>query len=134
MLFTYYFLAETLDLSKFRKQANHYTAVMREITYHLYLPDYMITAEIVRSDDDNSHGVSLWLSEIVRDEENEIENNQTIFPLNDNRFKDIKLIEDIFPIDHYKAIFTTNRISTTIEEICELTKLMFKINKFRTFI
>jgi hypothetical protein len=132
MLFTYYFLSDTLDLDKFKKQANYYTATISEIAYHLYLPDYLITIEMVRND--NTHGVSLWISEIVRNEEDEIEDNKIIFPLNDNRLKDIKLIEEIFPIDHYKANFTSNKISETIDKICGLTKLMFKINKFKTFI
>jgi hypothetical protein len=134
MLFTYYFLGDKLDLTKFRKQANHYISTMSEITFSLYLPDYKINAEIAVAGHSNSHCVSLWINDLIRDSENEIVNSAIVVPLTDNRFMDIKMVQEIFPIDNYKALLTSNSIVKTVEDICQLTKLVFKINSLKVFI
>lgn len=124
---------EKLDLSNFRKHAAHYIGKMRELTYHLVLPNYKILIEIA-SPDDQAHLVTLSFFDIKRDQDGEMLSEHVIIPLVDTRFRETKIIKDIFPVDHYRATFSSTNKIVTVERICQLTKLVHKINHLKAFL
>jgi hypothetical protein len=125
---------EKLDLSKFRKQATHYLGQMRELSYHFYLPDYRVTVESVSPDDTTSHLITLWIEEIQRNSDYEITTCKTIIPIIDTRFKESKIIQELFPYDHYRCSFQSNNTSDTVDKICQVVKLVYKINNLKAFL
>jgi hypothetical protein len=133
MLFTIH-IDEKLDLTKFRKQAMHYIGKMREITYHIYLPNYKVVAEIVSVEDSSKHLVSMWITELLRDKDKEITGEKVVIPVSDSRFRDIKDVQSIFPIDDYKSLFESSSVLDTVNKICNLTKLAFKINNLLAYL
>lgn len=133
MLFRYEF-SQKLDLSIFRKQAAHYISNFRELTYHLVLNDFRIEIEIATPDSTNAHLVSMHIADLVRDEDGEIIRATAVFPKSDLRFKEIPEIAEAFPIDHYKASFESNSVSYTVDKICFIAKLLFKINNLKAFL
>lgn len=127
-------ISEKLDLSKFRKQAAHYLGQMRELSYHFYLPDYRVIVESVSPDDNTAHLVTLWIEEIKRSADYEITTCKTVVPAIDVRFKESKIIQELFPNDHYKSSFQSNNTSDTVNKICQVVKLVFKINNLKAFL
>jgi hypothetical protein len=133
MLFRYDF-GKKLDLSRFKKQAPHYILNMREVTYDLFMPDYKMIVEIATPDNCTGHTGSLSLYDIIRDDDGDIVSEHVIVPLIDTRFREIQSIKDIFKIDHYKAHFDSNNATDTVEKICNLLKLIHKINNLKVFL
>ena|SRR6266404_3603028 len=135
MLFRYD-LGQKPDLSKFRKQAMHYIGTMRELSYDLTIPDFRVRVNIATPDDANAHNVSIEIHDIHRDKasSNEIIGSKTVIPMIDTRFNEIKLIQEMFPRDHYVASFVSNSAQETVNRICQLMKLVSKINGLRAFI
>lgn len=135
MLFTIQ-IGEKLDLTKFSKQANYYIASLDEVTYHLYLPDYKIVAEIKAGVLGNSeHLLTLYIAELLRDQDGEIKAHTTIRPLEDNRFKESKIVQDIFDDLHsYKGYVQSSSVAQTVEQICSVIKLVHKINHLKIFL
>lgn len=129
-----YDFGEKLDLTRFRKQAIHYMSSMREITYILYLPNYKVIAEITTPDNLPGHLVSIYFSEIIRDSSGTIVSDNAIIPLTDSRFKEIKDIQNLFKIDHYKAYMTSYNSAETVNQICNLLRLVHKINRLKVFL
>jgi hypothetical protein len=127
-------VGEKLDLSKFRKQATHYIDLMREITYHVYLPNYKVIVEIVLAEKTTKHLVTMWIVEIFLDQDKEIKNEKVILPLNDMRFKENKDIQSIFEMDNYKAYFNSSSAADTTDKICRIVKLVHKINHLKAFL
>lgn len=133
MLFTYDF-AEKIDLSRFKKQAPHYIANMREVTYNLFLKDYKMVVEVATPDNCRGHIASLHLFQVKRDKEGEIIDETVIVPLLDTRFKELKCFQEIYKIDSYKAHFDSNSAAETINKICTLLKIINKINNLKVFL
>jgi hypothetical protein len=129
-----YDFGDKLDLSLFKKQGAYYIGIRREVTYNLYLPGYKMRVEIARPDDSNGHMVTVYFYEIKRDSDGEITNEKIIIPLIDTRFKELRDIQDVFVIDHYKAHFDSNSAAMTIEKICKLLKVIHKINNLKAFL
>jgi hypothetical protein len=127
-------IKEKLDLSKFRKQATHYLGQMRELSYHFYLPNYRVLVESVSLDDTTAHLVTLWIEEIKRDTDYEILTGKAVIPIIDTRFKESKIIQELFPNDHYKSSFQSNNTSDTVNKICQVVKLVYKINNLKAFL
>lgn len=127
-------IGEKLDLSKFRKHATHYIGQMREIEYHIYLPDYRIIVKLATPDDSNSHIGSLWIEDLKRDQDNEIIKFHLIFPCLDTRFKEIKDIQIWFPNDEFRSHINSNSTAETADKICRVVKLVHKINGLRVFL
>jgi hypothetical protein len=121
-------VGEKLDLSKFRKHATHYIGQMREIYYHIYLPDYRVMVELTTPDDSNSHMGDLWIEDIERDQDNEIIGCKIIYPNVDTRFKEIKDIQILFPSSYWKSQINSNSVTETVDKICRVVKLVHKIN------
>lgn len=133
MLFSYDF-GHKLDLTKFKKQAPHYIANMREVNYNLFLQDYKVVVEIATPDVCNGHIVSVHFSSLKRDQDGDIIDETIIVPLLDTRFKEIQYIKDIFKINSYKAYFDSNSVVDTVDKICMLLRLVYKINNLKAFI
>jgi hypothetical protein len=133
MLFTIQ-VGEKLDLSKFRKHATHYIGQMREIHYHIYLPDYKVTAELATADNETSHIGYLWIEDIKRDQDNEIIECKMIYPSADTRFKESKDIQSLFPGSYWKSLINSNSVTETVDKICRMVKLVHKINGLRVFL
>jgi len=133
MLIRYDF-GDKLDLSRFEKQVPQYIGTMREITYHIVLPHYMVNVEIVGVDDSPSHMSTIWLSEVWRDEDGEIKDTKIIVPYLDSRFKEIDFIKDKFQIDNYKAYIYSNSVQATTNMLCRIVKLVHKINGLTAFL
>lgn len=95
MLFRYDF-GKILDVSKFRAQAPHYITQMRQVDYHLFLQNYKIVVNISTPDDSTAHMISVSIFDIKRDENGEIISVEQLFPSNDLRFKEFKLVKEIW--------------------------------------
>jgi hypothetical protein len=134
MLFRYDF-KEKLDLSIFRKQATHYISHMRQLTYHLEFLDFRIEIDIIEPDNNhNAHLMELFISEIERNDDGEVRQAVAIFPLSDLRFKELGVIQRIFPLDDYKTSIVSNSVEKTVDTICRLAKIVFKINNLKAFL
>jgi hypothetical protein len=133
MLFRYEF-GDKLDLSVFRKQATAYISAFRELSYHLVFPDFRIEVEIVSPDDSNAHLATLHFSAIKKDADGNVIEAHAIFPRSDLRFKEIKVINDTFPLDHYKTTIESHNVSKTVDTMCQLAKIVHKINHLKAFL
>lgn len=129
-------IGEKLDLVKFAKQANHYIATMDEIIYNIYLPDYKIVAEIVAgANGSTQHLLTMWIAELLRDQDKEIERESIIVPFVDTRFKESKIIQSLFTGVHgYRAIVQSSSVAETVENICLIIKMVHKINHLKAFL
>lgn len=134
MLFHYYFLGDKLDLTKFRKQAIHYMERLRQIQYGLFLPRYKVSVEIDGVDNSTEHMATITLADIVRDEDKNIINILTVYPLLDTRFKESKDIKSIFDINSYRGTFTSASVVHTVDKICSLIKYLYKIENLKVFL
>ena len=134
MLFTYTF-GEKLDLTEFRKQAAHYLGNMREITYHIYLPHYKMVVEAATIDNSTAHIVTIYMTDIRRDHDGEIIKEENIYPLLDTRFKESKDIQAIFTlVYYYRGSFVSNSTKESADKLCQLIKLIHKLNHLKAFL
>jgi hypothetical protein len=124
---------EKLDLSKFRQHAIHYIGRMREITYHLSLKNHKILLEIASSND-LDHIITVTFFDLKRDVDGEIIQERVIIPMVDTRFKESNIIKELFPVDNYRGTFESSKVKITVDKICELTKLIHKINYLKVFL
>lgn len=131
MLFRYDFL-NTLDLSRFQKQAGHYIKVMPEVTYHLVVFDYKLVAD-VRKTNDESYLVSLQIFDLTRDSDNEIIESKAIFPMNDPRFNEMKDFKHIFSLDHATGDFIVDTNVMIVEKLTSMIKMLNKLNNMKAF-
>jgi hypothetical protein len=122
-----------LDLSNFRMHARRYMT-MRKIHYHIYLPDFKIIVELTTSNNSHAPVGFLWLEDLVRDNGGEIIGTKTIFPLLDTRFKEMKDIQNWFEASNYRATVLFDSIEETITMICQVIKLLHKLNGLRAFL
>lgn len=134
MRYRYNFDSEKLDLPRFKKQAAHYIGKMRELHYEIILKNYKLLIEIVTPDNCTGHMVVISMFDIHKDNDGDIVNEKVIVPLIDTRFKESKLIQNIFVIDNYKAHFDSNSVFETVDKISQLIKLIFKINNLKAFL
>jgi hypothetical protein len=127
---------QKLDLSKFRKQALNYLGRIRELNYHFYLPAYKIIVETATVDDSTAHHVTIYFSEIWRDQDKEIKREQRIFPATDTRFAESKIVKTIWnPVVRSDiGYFISNSVAETTDKICQVVKLVFKINSLKAFL
>jgi len=129
-----YDFGEKLDLSLFKKQATRQIGMMRRSTYNIFVKDYKIVADISTPDDSTNHQVSLTLFEIKRDTDGEIKTAYTIYPYQDTRFKELRDITNIFPLDQHEAHFESNNVAKTVDELSSIIKIIHKINSLKAFL
>lgn len=134
MLFRYDF-GETLDITKFRMQAQHYIAQMRQLEYNLFLQNYKIIVNISTPDGSTAHLVSVSIYHIDRDENGEITSTEKLFPGNDLRFKEFKIIKEIWGNPDYSlGDWASGSVSNTTEKIISLLKIAHKIDNLKAFL
>lgn len=138
-----YDFGEKLDLSKFRKQSLYYIKNVGSVQYQLFLPDYKVTVEIVKATSEISHKqVALSIYEISRDIAGEIVSVRTLSPMNDTRFKEIKTIQELWepmPLGpglppSMVAEFVSDDPAIIVNRICDLIKIVHKINSLKVFL
>jgi len=129
-----YDFGEKLDLSKFKKQAPHYIAQMRELNLEFYIADFRFSSEISTPDRQTAHLVSLSLEDIEKDEFGNLISSKTIYPLQDTRFKEISDIQVLFQNNTYKSHFQSHSVDDTVNRLCLIIKLLHKINNLKVFL
>jgi hypothetical protein len=134
MQLRYDFVGDKLDLSRFQKQAIREIGSMRRLTYDLYVKGYKINVDIATPDDSNAHQVTIRLFELKRDENQEIVVGNQLIPANDLRFKELKDVTSIFPIDQHEANFESNNTAKTVQELCSIIRIIYKINNLKAFL
>jgi hypothetical protein len=134
MLFTIH-IGDKLDLTKFRKQAEHYIATMSEVVFDMVLPHYRVRVEIAGMENTTKHTVTMWISSLERDQDQEIIQEWAIFPLSDVRFKDSQLIQELFePGHHYKSFRDSSSVAQTVDKMCHIIKMVHKIQSLQAFV
>ncbi len=134
MLFRYDF-GKTLDVSKFMVQAQHYIAQMRQLEYHLVLQNYKIVVNISTPDDCTAHLASISIFDIKRDKHGLITDASLLFPGNDLRFKEFKIIKEIWKNPDYSSgDWASGSVSDTTEKIISLLKIAHKIDNLKAFL
>ena len=134
MLFRYDF-GKKLDVTKFRAQSQHYIAQMRQVEYNLFLQNYKIIVSISTPDDCTAHLVSMSMYHIIRDEAGEIIKSEKLFPSNDLRFKEFKIIKEIWKNPNYSlGNWDSGSVSNTTEKIISLLKIAHKIDNLKAFL
>lgn len=123
-----------LDLSLFQKQATRHIGTMHRLIYHIFVKDYRMSIDITTPDDSTTHQVIMSISEIKRDTDGEIKNSSAIFPTQDLRFKELRDITNIFPLDSHEAHFESNNVAKTVEELSAIIKIIHKINGLKVFL
>lgn len=138
MIFRYDF-GLNLDLEAFKRQSQNYIKRFPEISYHLFLPNYKLTADILKTQDElvtdmESYNVTLTLFDLKRDSDGDIINSSKIIPLNDIRFAELKDIIRFFSIDNSNGFFNENYPDKVPDSICRIVKILNKIDKLKPFI
>jgi hypothetical protein len=134
MRLRYDFLGDKIDLSRFQKQIIREIGSMRRLIYDVYVKGYKINVDIVTPDDSNAHQVTIRLFELERDENQEIRVGKQLTPANDLRFKELKDVTNIFPIDQHEANFESNNVAKTAQELCSIIRIIYKINNLKVFL
>jgi hypothetical protein len=129
---------EHLDLRIMRKQLNHYIGKMPELKYQVYLKDFRIEIEIIQNVDDATstyHEVRITMFDMVR-KSDLINANYLIVPTTDMRFNELTLIKSMydFKFNSPHAHFKSNNASETVDKLCNLIKLVHKINSLKAFL
>lgn len=132
MIFRYDF-GKNLDLSRFRKQSTHYIGKLPTINYHFFVGNYKMIADINVIEEQNLHNVTIAIFDITKDNEGQVKDSNTIVPLMDVRFKEIKEIISIFPND-YMGEFSSDNSEFTSNKLCQLIKILHKIDSLKAFI
>lgn len=135
MLLTYNF-TDTLDLTKFQKQATHYIGSMFSVIFDLYLPSFKIVADVMADYLGNGYHITttITLFALTRNQ-GEIVSCHAINPLADMRFSDIPLIQEMFDDSGVcKSTFTSNNIAEVVDKVSFLLKLLSKIDRLRAFV
>lgn len=130
-----YDFGEKLDVTKFVKQAKHYIAQMPSIQYYFVLPHYKMVVQIDRQENVTSHLITVTFSKIWRDQDGEINSSELIYPAQDIRFKDLKIIQELWLSSaDYSAKWSSNSVAHTVDKMVLLLKLIHKINNLQVFV
>lgn len=129
---------EHLDLRIMRKQLSHYIGKMPELKYQIYLKDFRIEIDIIQNVDDTTstyHEVRITMFDMVRSSDL-ISAKYLIIPSLDMRFNEIPLIKSMydFKFNSANAHFKSNNASDTVDKLCNLIKLVHKINRLKAFL
>jgi len=134
MLFNYTF-GEKLDLTRFQRQAAHYIAHMPEVSFHCDLPHYRVVVEVSGIENSSKHLATIFISDIERDKDGEIVNENAVWPLLDTRFKESKDIQAVFTAqDEWRGIFESASANDTAEKISRIVKHVHKIDHLKAFL
>jgi hypothetical protein len=133
MIFRYDF-GNKLDLNKFKSQSTHYITYIKKMEYHLFIKNYKLIAEVSKSDISANHQINISIYDVIRDANGDILNSQSIIPLTDARFKELKEIINIFPESFNKGNFDASDSKSASDKICRMLNILFKLDKMKAFI
>lgn len=132
---------DKLDIVVFKKSITHSFSDRNnnDIEYLLYIKNFILNLNISCGDGKFKH-LSISICEIEKDEFANSIKVISIDPIKDNRFKDIKLIIDLFcfTVPMYGACVAQKQIlydpKYYVADVCDLIKLLFNINNLALFI
>ena len=131
-----YDFSDVLDLNIMRKQLAHYIGKLPEIKYQIYLNYFYIEIDILQNVDDTTsiyHEVSLTMYDLKK-LEGILCAKYIIFALTDMRFSELKLINSLYDIKDSTAHFKSKNITDTIEKLCNLIKLLHRMENLKAFL
>lgn len=131
MIFRYNF-GSKIDLSKFKKQADHYIRTIPSINYHLFVSSYKLVVDINK--EDFGFSCKTVLFDIKRDSEGEVSDSSVIIPLNDVRFKDLRQIVSVYDDLNHIGHFSASNPEDVSQSMCNLVKLLYKLNALSAFL
>jgi hypothetical protein len=133
MIFRYDF-DKQFDLSKFRNQTLHYISTIDNIEYDIFVRDFQVIFNI-KHDSLPFHNFNIKIFSLKRNNKNEIIQKIKLFPLaEDSILNNCKDIIDLY-IDQYccEANIVSNDFKYTVNKMCNIIKILYKINKLKIF-
>ena len=136
MEFRYDFASKTraLDLTRFKRQAPGHINTIAKLNFLFLLNEFKVVAEVETPAGAHGHSVTVYFFELTRDKEFDITSEKAVIPLVDTRFKELADIQEIFTIDHYKAHFDSPDAQETVDKLCNLLRIVHKINHLKVFL
>ena len=131
MIFRYDF-GRKLDLTKFKKQSVHYITYMNKVSYHIFIKNYKLVAEINKSEN-NELVTSFYIYNVNRDADGDISDASVIFPLASPIFKEVLEISNMYSTYEDKGLFICNSPDQVSNKICRVATILFKINELIAF-
>jgi hypothetical protein len=132
MIFRYDF-GDKLDLSKFRKQAEHYLSRMPNIQYDIFTKDYYISIVAKTEEDSRLQIIYISINDVSRDL-GEITYCKAVVPTNDTRFQGFKDLVALYDPGYTAAVITNYNSKDTTNILCDIIKIVHKINSLKVFI
>ncbi|CAM6004246.1 unnamed protein product [Sphagnum balticum] len=136
MEFRYDFASKTraLDLTRFKRQAPNHIKTIAKLNFLFLLNEFKVVAEVETPAGSHGHSVTVYFFEVTRDKDFDITSEKAIIPLVDTRFKELTGIKEIFTIDHYKAHFDSSNAQETVDKLCNLLRIVHKINQLLIYL
>jgi|SRR5579885_750505 len=122
-----------LDLSRFRKHATAYIGGMEELNYDIFLKDYKIVVRVNQVEGKSVQMVTISVFEKVR-VQGEIVKYMILVPATDSRFQEVKLIHEMFEEGATQSELESTNAEETADKICQLIKVIHKINNLKAFL
>lgn len=132
-----YDFGEKLDVAKLQAHISFYIRYEMDMSYELFTKSYKIVVSISGMAEHKSHQVSITLHDIKRDDFGTIISVKGINPSLDTRFKEIKIVKDLFDLPNTflaKAHFNSTKELETASKIIELLKIIHKIDNLKVFL
>lgn len=136
MEFRYDFASKTraLDLTRFKRQAPQHINSIAKLNFLFLLNEFKVVAEVETPLGMTGHTTTIYFFEVIRDKDFDITSEKAVIPLLDTRFKELADIQKIFTIDHYKAHFDSFDAQETVNKLCNLLRILNKINHLKVFL
>ena len=133
-----YDFSAILDLSIMRKQLVYYIGKIPEIKYQIYLNNFYVEIDILQNVDDTTstyHEVYLTMYDLKKVADI-ITAKYIISALTDMRFSELKLINSLYDNTTIAstAHFKSKNITDTIEKLCNLIKLLHRMENLKIFL
>jgi hypothetical protein len=130
-----YDFGKTLDVSKFKVQAEHYISQINPLTYYLEIGNYELVVDVARIEDHSNHMAALEIFSLSKDADGEVLFKNKLNPNSDTLFKEFKIIQEIFDNPNIKTgHFTSSSNKVSVEKIINLINILFKIEKLKVFL
>ena len=126
---------DKIDYNKLKSQNVHHTKINVQLNTTVYLPNYRIIFMGTHPmDGSNSYTLSISFQDIRKDQNAVLIKADNIFPMNDSRFKEMKLIKELFLEHTHTAIYYSANLAEITNTIVELVKILHKIDHLKAFL
>ncbi len=135
MIFTFSF-DENLNFDKFKRHAIHYLEHFydRDIEYHLLVKKHKLTCKVIGNESPNmERQVKFQILEVTRDDDKYVVDSTVINPNINEKFRDIKLISQYYDVDADYGKFTIVSADFVFNFMCNVIRLLSKIEKLCMF-